>query len=93
MPATKHLTTTTLPAISHDYFMHLAADSGNWSGQPYTDCGNVDGTGRGACITACEDRGLLVHYFAEDGNFVGFTQAGADYAAAHGVTYPVEVTA
>ncbi|WP_147312486.1 hypothetical protein [Thermomonospora umbrina] len=74
-----------LTPASHELFMALAEDAGNWSGTPPTD-GNVQigKEGRGN-LTQLKRAGLLTTFQHDGTAWVRFTALGVQYAKAHGV--------
>lgn len=74
--------TNTLTAASHELFMQLARDAGNWNGCPMVDVtpeqrGNLTDLKRSGLLSTFTDEGIV---------WADFTEAGRKYAAEHGVT-------
>jgi hypothetical protein len=62
-------------------FISLAQDAGNWAGQPIID---IDAQARGN-LTQLKRAKLLRTFTDRDVAFAIFTNAGRDFASAHGV--------
>lgn len=83
------MTTTTnnanLSASCLAYFLALAADAANWSGAPCLGANVTQGRRENGFLTDLKKKGLLTTQKDEDGwEWVYFTDAGKDLAAAHG---------
>jgi hypothetical protein len=77
--------TPTLTPASHALFIAYAMDAGNWGGTPLVG-GNVGGSKADAGnLTDLKQKGLLETFDDAGDAFVLFTDAGKEYAAAHGV--------
>lgn len=75
-----------LPAGSFSYFRALAADAGNWSGNPYTDANVSAGRSTPGFTKRLAAAGLIVVHEDERGfAFVSFTKEGIRAAARLGI--------
>jgi hypothetical protein len=72
---------TTLTTASQSLFISLASDADNWGGQPLLD---ISASQRGN-LTDLKKNGLLTTFRDEGCDWVIFTDAGREFAAANGI--------